>query len=90
MSFFSFTTAILFFFLPFFKRKESMEVNTFYISFLRLVLSLRGGIGTGTFIEIMVLVGENRMRCQSQSVKLTLALHKGRMAFDSFFKGRVV
>ena len=68
-----------------------MEVNTFYISFLRLVLSLRGGgIGTGTFIEIMVLVGENRMRCQSQSVKLTLALHKGRMAFDSFFKGRVV
>ena len=46
--------------------------------------------GTGTFVEIMVLVGENRMRCQSQSVKLTLALHKGRMAFDSFFKGRVV
>ena len=51
-----------------------MEVNTFYISFLRLVLSLRGGIGTGTFIEIIVLVGENRMRCQSVKVKVSNSL----------------
>ena len=29
-------------------------------------------------------------KCQSQSVKLTLALYEERMAFDSFFKGRVV
>ena len=29
-------------------------------------------------------------KCQSQSVKLTLALYKGGMTFDSFFKGRVV
>ena len=29
-------------------------------------------------------------KCQSQSVKLTLALYKGRMDFDGFFKGRVV
>ena len=35
-----------------------MEVNTFYISFLRLVLSLRGDIGTGTFVEIIVVGGK--------------------------------
>ena len=51
-----------------------MEVNTFYISFLRLVLSLRGGIGTGTFVEIMVLVVENSMRCQSVKVKVSNSL----------------
>ena len=30
--------------------------------------------GTGTFVEIMVLVGENRMRCQSVKVKVSNSL----------------
>ena len=29
-------------------------------------------------------------KCQSQSVKLTLALYKGGMTFDSFFKKKVI